>query len=205
MSALTSDRLVAKAIERRSNGSERIDFNLSGTVSRPPMDLTFLTDDSQFQDALLHFVRSRTRTLPDALDVLQDCWVALIKESDKLENRSHAEARLFQLARWRSVNHHKRWNRLPMLRMNDGESDEESLMENRIEAFDQYDVMSLKDALAQLQSEDDELYQVLFLRVFRDLKLAEIASIFELSSRTSIRRRLETALERLQQILGETA
>ena len=129
-------------------------------------------------DPLYHYALSITRQISSAEEVLQDVFMQLVRDPDRLERVRDIKSYLFRSVRNRAYNHERDGVReVPV--------EPSELFEHPDGSLDHGEAIAVQQMLAFLP---DEQREVLVLKIWEGLTFREIGEILEISANTAASR-----------------
>lgn len=145
-----------------------------------------------WQKPLLVFALRYLDQETDARDAVQETWVAVIKGLNKLQNPSLFVSWLFRILTNKCVDRVRK------------KQAQERLLRKANNKLESSEISNESESLSQaIQGLSDEHKTLIMLRFGQGLKTGQIAAILNMTERT-VKSRLQRALARLREILGDT-
>ena len=128
----------------------------------------------------------------DALDAVQETWIAAIRGLNRLQNPSRFVSWLFRILTYKCIDRVRK------------RQAEERLLEKATIKPESAEISNESESLSQaIQSLSDEHRILISLRFGQELQIGQIASMLSIPEGT-VKSRLHRALARLREILGDT-
>jgi RNA polymerase sigma-70 factor (ECF subfamily) len=145
-----------------------------------------------WQKPLLVFASRYLEQETEALDVVQETWISVIKRLNKLQNPSLFVSWLFRVLTNKCIDRIRK------------KQIEERLMKNANPKLEISTISNENKKLEQaIEKLSDEHKTLIVMRFGQELQVGQIAAILNIAEGT-VKSRLHRALARLREILGET-
>lgn len=145
-----------------------------------------------WQKPLLTFASRYLEHETEALDVVQETWISVIKRLNKLQNPSLFASWLFRVLTNKCIDRIRK------------KQNEEKLKNDVNQGFKTLNIPNENDQLERaIQKLSDEHKTLIILRFGQELQVGQIAALLNIAQGT-VKSRLHRALARLREILGET-